>query len=167
LINATIGGGPVAGFGTDYQQGEAENGNGWERVGDNAAKSAAILAAIFGTAAVAGGGSAGGAAGGTTGGTGVGTGSGIGAENGGLMVDNGAGGAGAGFDWQGMAQNFMGQGGFGQLTGGGQQQGQQPAYGGGNAERDLVAAMMQQQAMERMKQEREQGLYSPAGRRGV
>jgi hypothetical protein len=66
-INTTLTGGiPGGGYALDYQQAENEGESGWNRVGDNAKKSAAILATIFGGASMFGngGGGAGGGGGG-------------------------------------------------------------------------------------------------------
>lgn len=131
-----------AGYAMDYQQAEDEGQSGWNRVGQNAGRSAAILASIFGGSALGGGGASGGgsAAGGT-------------AEGG--STGAGGGTAGGAMNWQKMLGNALGnmqqsQGGLNQAT---SYRSQSPDFS--------------QPAFVQQPQVQQQGYYSPLAPNGM
>lgn len=120
LINTSLGGltpmGPAYGYKMDYDQARDEGESGWNRVGGNAQRSAAILAAILGGAMA--GGAGGGAASGGGGGGGI-----LGGLGGGGAAEGGAASQGSSFmnpKMLGMIGNMM--------SSQGQSQNQSPNY---------------------------------------
>lgn len=123
LINMSLNPGtPERAYGMDYQQAENEGKSGWQRVGGNAERSAAILAAIFGGGAIAGG--AGDTAGGGAGAGDAGMYGSV-TSSGSAPTDysaSSAGGSAGGTNWQQLAGKALA--GYGKGSQQGKQQGQ-------------------------------------------
>ena len=149
LFNTSVGGGPIAGYGLDYQQnrnaGESSN-EAFKGTTDNLGKSAAILAAIFGGSSLLGGSEAGGV-------TGAGGEGGLPLDQSWIMGGEGGFQPAGGFNWQQFAQ--QGLGGMGeQAEGTGQQQQQMSFDSQGRAMDRLAEALARKQQEQRAQEMR-------------